>query len=84
MIGRKEYWGVASTKYKFNSEILEKGENTISIRFIDVWGKGGLDPDPNRGIYSGEKKITKKTKAIVVVNLFGHIAYLSRLRDCLS
>ncbi len=57
MIGRKEYWGVASTKYKFNSEILEKGENTISIRFIDVWGKGGLDPDPNRGIYSGDKKI---------------------------
>ena len=57
MIGRKEYWGFASTKYKFNSDILKKGENTVSIRFIDVWGRGGLDPDSRRGIYSGDKKI---------------------------
>ncbi len=57
MIGRKEYWGFASTKYKFNSDVLKKGENTVSIRFIDVWGNGGLDPDPRRGIYSGDKKI---------------------------
>jgi sialate O-acetylesterase len=57
MIGRKEYWGFASTKYKFNSDILKKGENTVSIRFIDVWGNGGLDPDPRRGIYSGDKKM---------------------------
>ena len=57
MIGRKEYWGVASTKYKFKSDILKKGENSISIRLIDVWGKGGLDPDPSRGIYFENKKI---------------------------
>ena len=57
MIGRKEYWGFASTKYKFNSDILKKGENTVSIRFIDVWGRGGLDPDSRRGIYSGDKKM---------------------------
>lgn len=57
MIGRKENWGVASTKYKFKSDILKKGENSISIRLIDVWGKGGLDPDPSRGIYFENKKI---------------------------
>lgn len=28
-----------------------------------------------------EKHITKRTKAIIVVNLFGHIAYLSKLRE---
>ena len=57
MIGRKEYWGVASNRYTFSSDVLKKGQNTIAIRFIDVWGEGGLNVDRNRGIYAGEKKI---------------------------
>lgn len=57
MIGRKEYWGVASNRYTFNSDVLKKGQNTIAIRFIDVWGEGGLNEDPNRGIYEKNKKI---------------------------
>jgi len=57
MIGRKEYWGVASDRYTFSSDVLKKGQNTIAIRFIDVWGKGGLDVDRNRGIYIEDKKI---------------------------
>ena len=57
MIGRKEYWGVASSRYKFSSDLLKKGHNTIAIRFIDVWGEGGLNEDRNRGIYNGDKKI---------------------------
>ena len=57
MIGRKEYWGVASTKYLIKKDLLKRGNNTISIRFIDVYGQGGLDPDPNRGIYLDNKKI---------------------------
>jgi sialate O-acetylesterase len=56
MIGRKEYWGVASTKYLIKNDLLKRGNNTISIRFIDVYGQGGLDPDPNRGIYLDNKK----------------------------
>ena len=40
MIGRKEYWGVASNRYTFSSDVLKKGQNTIAIRFIDVWGEG--------------------------------------------
>ena len=57
MIGRKEYWGVASNRYTFSSDVLKKGQNTIAIRFIDVWGEGGLNVDRNRGIYVGDKKI---------------------------
>ena len=57
MIGRKEYWGVASNRYTFSSDVFKKGQNTIAIRFIDVWGEGGLNVDRNRGIYAGEKKI---------------------------
>ena len=57
MIGRKEYWGVASSRYTFSSDLLKKGHNTIAIRFIDVWGEGGLNEDRNRGIYDGDKKI---------------------------
>lgn len=56
MIGRKEYWGVASNRYNFGSDVLKKGQNTIAIRFIDVWGEGGLNIDRNRGIYVGDKK----------------------------
>jgi sialate O-acetylesterase len=56
MIGRKEYWGVASNRYTFSSDVLKKGQNTIAIRFIDVWGEGGLNIDRNRGIYVGDKK----------------------------
>jgi len=56
MIGRKEYWGVASSRYTFSSDVLKKGQNTIAIRFIDVWGEGGLNVDRNRGIYVGDKK----------------------------
>ncbi len=57
MIARKEYWGVASSRYTFSSDLLKEGRNTIAVRFIDVWGKGGLAMDQKRGIYSGEKKI---------------------------
>lgn len=57
MIGRKEYWGVASNRYTFSSDVFKKGQNTIAIRFIDVWGEGGLNVDRNRGIYVGDKKI---------------------------
>ena len=57
MIGRKEYWGVASNRYTFSSGVLKKGQNTIAIRFIDVWGEGGLNVDRNRGIYIKDKKI---------------------------
>ena len=57
MIGRKEYWGVASNRYTFSSDVLKKGQNTIAIRFIDVWGEGGLNVDRNRGIYIKDKKI---------------------------
>ena len=57
MIGRKEYWGVASNRYTFSSDVLKKGQNTIAIRFIDVWAEGGLNVDRNRGIYVGDKKI---------------------------
>ena len=57
MIGRKEYWGVASNRYTFSSDVLKKGQNNIAIRFIDVWGEGGLNVDRNRGIYAGDKKI---------------------------
>lgn len=57
MIGRKEYWGVASSRYTFSSDLLIKGQNTIAIRFIDVWGEGGLNADRNRGIFDGDKKI---------------------------
>ena len=57
MIGRKEYWGVASNRYTFSSDVLKKGQNTIAIRFIDVCGEGGLNVDRNRGIYVGDKKI---------------------------
>ena len=37
MIGRKEYWGIASTKYLIKNDLLKRGNNTISIRFIDVY-----------------------------------------------
>ena len=57
MIGRKEYWGVASNRYTFSSDVLKKGQNTIAIRFIDVCGEGCLNVDRNRGIYVGDKKI---------------------------
>lgn len=57
MIGRKEYWGVASNRYTFSSDVLKKGQNTIAIRFIDVGGEGGLNVDRNRGIYIKDKKI---------------------------
>jgi sialate O-acetylesterase len=56
-LARKEYWGLASSRYTIPKSIIKKGQNTIAIRFIDVWGRGGFDIDPNRGIYLDNKKI---------------------------
>lgn len=57
LVARKEYWGLASSKYTIPKSLIKKGVNTIAIRFIDVWGRGGLDEDPKRGIYHDNKKI---------------------------
>jgi sialate O-acetylesterase len=56
-LARKEHWGLASSRYTIPKSIIKKGQNTIAIRFIDVWGRGGFDIDPNRGIYLDNKKI---------------------------
>ena len=53
---------MASSQYAIPKSLIKKGVNTIAIRFIDVWGRGGLDEDPKRGIYYDNKKI----------NSFGH------------
>jgi sialate O-acetylesterase len=56
-VGRKEDWGRASTRYSLEDGLLKKGKNTIAIRFIDVWGKGGFAADEMRGIYQDNQKI---------------------------
>lgn len=57
LVARKEYWGEASSQYVIPKSIIKKGLNTIAIRFIDVWGIGGLDADSNRGFYIENEKI---------------------------
>lgn len=57
LVARKEYWGEASSQYIIPKSIIKKGLNTIAIRFIDVWGIGGLDADSNRGFYIENEKI---------------------------
>lgn len=56
-VARKEDWGTAPTRYALEEGLLKKGNNTIAIRFIDVWGKGGLAADDKRGIYQNNQKI---------------------------
>lgn len=84
MIGRKEYWGVASNRYTFSSDVLKKGQNTIAIRFIDVWGEGGLNVDRNRGIYVGDKKtiaLNEDWKLNMVCYLTGGDFYILESSD---
>ena len=57
LVARKEYWGEASSQYVIPKSIIKKGLNTIAIRFIDVWGIGGLDANSNRGFYIENEKI---------------------------
>lgn len=57
LIGRKENWPDADTHYKIPKELLKKGVNVIAIRFIDVWGIGGLIQDEERGIFNKDEKI---------------------------
>lgn len=72
-IARKEYWGEHNNRYTIPENLLKVGVNNIAVRFIDVWGRGGFDKDPQRGIYYNEKKYISfneqwkfKKKAILI------------------
>ena len=49
MVGRKEHWGNNDDKqqYAIPSGVLKKGKNTLAVRVIDVWERGGLLEQPS-------------------------------------
>ena len=57
LVGRKNNWPKASSKYQIRDGLLKKGINNLSIRIIDFNGNGGLIDDKKRGLYLHEKKI---------------------------
>jgi sialate O-acetylesterase len=57
LIGRKNNWSSAPSRYKIRDGLLKLGKNNISIRLLDFYGDGGLKEDLNRGLYSQNEKI---------------------------
>ena len=66
MIGRKSIGVSLPVVINSVAICLKKDTNTIAIRFIDVWGEGGLNEDRNRGIYNGDKKIIPLNRGLEI------------------
>jgi sialate O-acetylesterase len=57
IVGRKEHWGGNNKEQIFSipDGVLKKGKNTLAVRVIDVWEKGGLLSQPTMQTKRGDK-----------------------------